>query len=184
MSSPALCLAHLSALSRFCHWGHNRRDNSSNTGQQVQKRGCNPFLLTFVIFAQCFEEMSAALSICMCMCQKRREAVHWPYKLFSLDRKERKPFIIPPAFLFLNASPLACPILPLSSCSSHFPHSLHPTLQPCTPACSSTSPFLLQWGLCLIVVQHLAGKPPSAQEAGVCLPVSAGQTGMPRKEED
>lgn len=45
--------------------------------------------------------------------------------------------------------PPACPILPLSSCSSHFPPSLIP---PCTPACTSTSPFFLQCGAFVLLL--------------------------------
>lgn len=58
-------------------------------------------------------------------------------------------------------------------------HPLHPALHPCMLI--HIPPPTPVRGLCFIVVQYLAGKPPSAQEAGVRLPVSAGQTGMARK---
>lgn len=127
------------------------------------------------------------LSICVCLKRPEEGGGGHPNdraltgckhlsNLFYLQRKEKPPSPIPPAFFFPVPPPHR--ILPLSSCSSHFPPTLHP--------CMVTHlPHQLQCWLCFIVVQHLAGKPRLEWGRGLTLSEHWGvAVWMPRKAED
>lgn len=126
---------------RVCPW----QDGSCGLSTLIQYSGENSVAISYIFckFGGPWSEARGGGSIpndslAWTGCKHKSNLFHW-------HRKERSP-LPSSSFLFFSPTLPPHPALPLSSCSSHFPPSVHPTLHPCMPALLPL--LLLLWPQC------------------------------------